>query len=71
MKLRNKVKLNLRRNKALERLEKQLTSKVKPERGLHPLTLATTSVNYLPLDKADVKRIEKEIATLKSKITQL
>jgi hypothetical protein len=51
------VKTIVRRKSVLERLEKQLVSSVKHNKGV------TT-----PLDDKDKKRIEKEIETLKSRI---
>lgn len=62
MKLLNGVKKR-RQVSALERLEKQLQSGVKPEK----LEGQGTSLN-VPLSEKDVKRIKGEIQTLKSRI---
>jgi hypothetical protein len=50
----------LRRKTALERLQSQLKSGVKTEKG--------NSGNQIPLTESDTKRIKKEIETLKSLI---
>lgn len=55
--------LNTRRKSALDRLEKQLKSGVKPIKnqiGNH--------LGQVDLNEHDIKRIEKEILTLKTKI---
>jgi hypothetical protein len=51
-----------RRNRAKERLETQLVSKVKPNKE----KLAGNDVN-VPLTEQDIKRINKEIEILKAK----
>jgi hypothetical protein len=56
---RNKVAENNKRISALQRLENQLKSGVKPEKG-YSLTI--------PLTEGDVKRINKEISVLKSRV---
>jgi hypothetical protein len=56
-----------RRSRVISRLEAQLKSGVKTER-VSQLTLATTGANQIPLEEKDIKRIKKEIETLKSKI---
>ena len=57
MKLTSGVKLRNRRKNALIRLEQQLKSGVK-----------TVKFEKQPLTESDIKRINKEIQTLKSKI---
>lgn len=56
-----------RRVNALARLQNQLKAGTKTEK-VASLTLYTTGANQLPLHEKDVKRIKKEIETLKSKI---
>jgi hypothetical protein len=56
-----------RRVRALRRLEDQLKKGTKTEK-VSLLTKATTGANQIPLEEVDVKRIKKEITTLKSKI---
>lgn len=63
-----KSSIKQRRFNALARLEAQLKAGTKPEKGLHPLTAATTGGNPVQLTDSDKKRIEKEITTLKSKV---
>ena len=67
---RNKQKQNERRKKALVRLQEQLKSGVKQEKNTHVLTASTTG-NFISLTKEDVSRIEKEIETLNSRITNI
>lgn len=50
----------LRQSNALNRLQEQLKSGVKTEKG--------NSGNKIPLTESDTKRINKEIGILKSKI---
>lgn len=57
MKLISGVKLRQRRKNALNKLEQQLESGVK-----------TVKFEKQPLTESDIKRINKEILTLKSKI---
>lgn len=64
---RNGQKQNERRKKALLRLEEQLSSNVKTDKRTHVLTAATAGNNVLLLE-SDVKRINKEIEILKSRI---
>ena len=65
---RNKTAQNKRRKKALERLLEQKKSGVKTAKNTHVLTAATTG-NDEPLTESDIKRIDKEIEILKSRIT--
>ncbi len=68
MKLANSNgQLNQRRIDALNRLKAQLKSGLKTEKGSN-LTKFTTGLNEVPLTEQDVKRIEKEIKILESKI---
>lgn len=60
--------VNERRKRTLQRLEKQLIAGVKPEIGLHILTVATTGGDSVPLTSFDKDRIQKEISTLKDRI---
>jgi hypothetical protein len=64
----NKGAQNERRKKVIKRLEEQLKSGVKTEKGTHVLTAATTG-NNVPLTEKDVERIKKEISILNSRIT--
>lgn len=57
-----------RRAKVIPRLEAQLKSGVKPEK-VSMLTYATTGPNNVPLDENDIKRINKELSILKSRVT--
>ncbi len=59
---------SLRRKFVIERLKQQLKEGTKPEKNLHPLTVATTGPKYIPLDEKDVKRIKQEIATLEKRV---
>ncbi len=64
MKLISGVKLRNRRKNALIRLEQQLESGVKSVKSKDRVIDNAT----LPLTEHDIKRINKEILTLKSKI---
>lgn len=64
MKLTSGVKLKNRRKRALERLEAQLVSGIKPVKSKDRVIDNAT----LPLTEHDIKRINQEILTLKSKI---
>jgi hypothetical protein len=55
-----------RRVRALRRLEDQLKKGTKTERV--SLLTKLPGANQIPLEEVDVKRIKKEITTLKSKI---
>jgi hypothetical protein len=68
MKLANSNgRVNERRINVLNRLKIQLKTGVKTEKG-NNLTRFTTGLNDIPLTEQDVKRIEKEIKVLESKI---
>jgi hypothetical protein len=56
-----------RRVKVINRLENQLKSGFKTEKGTAKLTAVTTG-NDIPLTESDTKRIQKELLTLKSRI---
>lgn len=60
--------LNTRRESALNRLKAQLASKVKPNKELNTVSLATEPL--VPLSEKDVERINKEIKTLQSRIVR-
>jgi hypothetical protein len=64
MKLISGVKLKNRRKRALERLEAQLVSRIKPVKSIDRIIDNAT----LPLTEHDIKRINQEILTIKSKI---
>jgi hypothetical protein len=57
-----------RRAKVIPRLEAQLKSGVKPEKVAF-LTFVTTGPNDVPLNENDIKRINKELSILKSRVT--
>lgn len=57
-----------RRERVIERLEKQLSSGVKPMKEEVLGRMRTFSKKSIPLEKRDQDRINKEIQTLKSKI---
>lgn len=59
--MRKTVKLTARRKSALKRLEAQLSSGVKP-------AVIDNALANIPLEEKDLKRIEKEIQILKSRI---
>ena len=56
-----------RREKVILRLENQLVSGMKTEKVSY-LTKVTTGANQLPLESGDIKRIKKELTTLKTRI---
>ena len=58
---------NERRINVLSRLKSQLKTSSKTEKG-SILTKVTVGLNQIPLTEQDVKRIEKEIKVLESKI---
>ena len=60
--------LNTRRKSSLERLEKQLKSKVKPVKMEKGAFTNSPSIVYMELTEKDIKRINSEIQTLKTKI---
>jgi hypothetical protein len=59
------VKAKARRRIALQQLENQLLLGIKPNRGTTAEKKLTPSI---PLEEKDVKRIKKEIETLKTRI---
>lgn len=59
--MKGKTGIKFRRKGALELLEAQLTKGTKPEK-----IDGRTSDKNIPLSEADIKRIKKEIETLKS-----
>jgi hypothetical protein len=63
----NKVKLRIRREKALERLKEQLVSKTKTFRVFN-LDTERGENSFSPLSEKDIKRITKEIETLESRL---
>ena len=63
--------LSNRRKGAIDRLEAQLLSGIKPQKNLEAMyVLAKTNGlhGYLPLSESDKIRIQKEISILKSRI---
>jgi len=56
-----------RRKKVIERLEDQLKSGTKTEKG-DALRKATVGLDQIPLTEQDVKRITKELSTLKNRV---
>lgn len=56
-----------RRINVINRLENQLKSGTKTEKG-SALTKATTGLNQIPLSEKDIKRIKSELLTLKNRI---
>lgn len=59
--------LNNRRKSALQRLEKQLKSGVKPIKMEKGVFSNSSSTIYVELTEKDITRIEQEILTLKTK----
>lgn len=62
------TKKHERRLKTIERLEKQLSSGVKPMKEEVLGKMKTFNKKLIPLEKRDEERIKKEIQTLKSKV---
>jgi hypothetical protein len=56
-----------KRIRARERLKSQLVLGAKPEK-IHALTRALEGDTFVPLEEVDVKRINKEIQILNSKL---
>lgn len=56
-----------RRINVINRLENQLKSGTKTEKG-STLTKATSGLNQIPLSEKDIKRIKSELLTLKNRI---
>ncbi len=56
-----------RRLKVIERLEAQLKSSTKTEKG-DALRKATVGLDQIPLTELDVKRITRELQTIKNRI---
>ena len=57
----------LRRQTALNNLKAQLKAGTKTEK-VSMLTLATTGAEQIPLEDKDIKRIEREISILKTRV---
>ena len=64
----NKVKQTLRREKVFKRLTAQLENGVKPDKQLGKDMLThTIKENNIPLTEHDIKRIKRELVTLKQR----